>query len=116
MKHLGYIDSAFTSNDLSTQLKDASDKLMIYKIVLINIEKIADPWMDYQNNIINNGKKYAKVVFSIIMVLSLGMTGIYVINYIDSLFSFSMFIKNNYNCCLEFTYIYFQFFHILFLV
>ena len=37
--------------------------------------------MDIQNII--SGKKYAKIVFSIIMVLSLEMTAIYIINYID---------------------------------
>ena len=55
--------------------------------------------MDYQNIIA--GKKYKKIVFSIIMILSLVMTDIYILLIILINVQHSMFIKNNNNCCLE---------------
>ena len=80
----GNIDGAFTTSSLSNDLQDASVQITDMQDSFDKYsEMIADPWMDYQNTIVNNGKKYAKAVFSIIMVLSLGMTAIYVINYID---------------------------------
>ena len=79
-----YINDAFDGNELSEQLGEASENIVTLQENFNTIsEKVADPWMDNQNSIVNNGKKYAKIVFSIIMVLSLGMTGIYIINYID---------------------------------
>jgi len=79
-----YINDAFDGNELSEQLGEASENIVTLQENFNTIsEKVAEPWMDNQNSIVNNGKKYAKIVFSIIMVLSLGMTGIYIINYID---------------------------------
>ena len=79
-----YINDAFDGNELSEQLGEASENIVTLQENFDTIsEKVAEPWMDTQNSIVNNGKKYAKIVFSIIMVLSLGMTGIYIINYID---------------------------------
>ena len=45
--------------------------------------------MDIQNII--SGKKYAKIVFSIIIILSLVMTDIYIINYIDKCSAFNVY-------------------------
>jgi hypothetical protein len=79
-----HIDSSFTSSSLSTQLNGASEKIDKMKDAFDKLETdVADQWMKIQNNYINNAKTYAKIVFSIIMVLSLGMTGIYVIMFID---------------------------------
>ena len=79
-----HIDNSFTSSSLSTQLNEASEKIDKMKDAFDKLETdVADKWMKIQNNYINNAKTYAKIVFSIIMVLSLGMTGIYVIMFID---------------------------------
>ena len=79
-----HIDNSFTSSSLSTQLNEASEKIDKMKDAFDKLETdVADQWMKIQNNYINNAKTYAKIVFSIIMVLSLGMTGIYVIMFID---------------------------------
>jgi len=72
-----------------TNYKKLLRKLLIWKSFDKLIKNIDDPFMDIQNII--SGKKYAKIVFSIIMVLSLVMTDIYIINYIDKCSAFNVY-------------------------
>ena len=79
-----HIENAFSGNDLSSQLDDASLQINDLYDSFEKIEdSVASPWMDYQDYIISYGKKYSKVVFAIIMGLSLGMTGIYTITFLN---------------------------------
>ena len=80
------IHSAFSGNDLTTQLNEASEKINDIRDSFDKIEdSIASPWMKYQDYVYSYGKKYSKVVFGIIMGLSLGMTGIYTITFLNIL-------------------------------
>ncbi len=78
------INSAFKDASFKSSLDDASGSITKLQGSFDDLsEKIAKPLLDNEELISKQIKQYAQIVFGIIMGLCAGMTGIYVIQYIN---------------------------------
>jgi hypothetical protein len=78
------IDSAFKDASFKSSLDDASNSITELQGSFDDLsEKIAKPLLNNEELISKQIKQYAQIVFGIIMGLCAGMTGIYVIQYIN---------------------------------